>query len=284
MASIAINVVIFTSQIVGGLAAGSLALVSDALHNVTDVVALGLSYGAYRVSRRPPSRTYTFAFLRSEVLAALLNALGLLAISAFIAVEAVQRLSNPQPVAGGLVIGFALFGMLANAFAAWLLRGHGDNLNVRSAIIHLVSDSVASLGVLVAGVLIRLYGWYIVDPIASLALAAWMTYESVGLLRSAAHILMQGVPETVELELVMTAMTEHEHVESVHDLHVWGLSPTNIVLSAHVVVPHSMSRHETSRVLQDLKQMLHERFQVEHATLEIEDADVCAGGACEQEI
>lgn len=281
--SIAINLVIFGSQLAGGLLAGSLALVSDALHNVTDVVALALSYGAYRISQRPASRRYTFAFLRAEVLAALLNALGLIAISAFIAIEAVQRLMNPQPVASGIVIAFAAFGMLANAFAAWLLRGHGSNLNVKSAVLHLVSDSIASVGVLLAGILMRLYGWYIVDPIVSLVLAAWMTYESVGLLRSAAHILMQGVPESVELDMVKAAMVSEPGVEVVHDLHVWALSAESIVLSAHVVVPHAQPQHETTATLQRIKRMLHDRFGVEHATLEIEDEDACAGGDCGQD-
>ena len=158
IASIVMNIVILTVQLVGGALAGSLALMADALHNLTDVASLCLSYGAFRISKRPASPRYTFAFQRAEVLAAVLNAASLIAVSVYVSIEAVQRLANPEPVAGGLVMAFAAFGMIANAGAAWLLRGHGSNLNVRSAVLHLVSDSVASLGVLIAGALMQWFG------------------------------------------------------------------------------------------------------------------------------
>ena len=228
VASLLINVLILTVQLVGGALAGSIALIADALHNLTDVASLALSYGAFRISKRPASSRYTFAYQRAEVLAAVLNAASLIAVSVYVAVQAVGRFANPEPVAGGLVMAFAAFGMLANAGAAWLLRGHGSNLNVRSAVLHLVSDSVASLGVLVAGALMYWFGWYVIDPVVSLLLAAWMIKESLGLLTSAAGILMQGVPEGVELALIESAMTEHPDVQDVHDLHVWAMAPDNV--------------------------------------------------------
>lgn len=280
IASIAINVVIFVAQIVGGLLSGSLALVTDALHNVTDVASLALSYGALRLSRRPPSARYTFAFQRSEVLAAILNAAALVGVSVFITIEAIERLRHPSPVAGGLVMAFAAFGMVANAAAALLLRGHGNNLNLRSAVLHLVSDSIASLGVLIGGAAILVTGWTWVDPAISLALAAWMTWESVGLIGQATHILMEGVPEQIEITMVQQAMAEVDGVDSVHDLHVWAVSSDNVVLSAHVVVdqPHVPT---STAVVVAIKRMLHDRFGVEHATLEIECLEGgCAGTVC----
>jgi cobalt-zinc-cadmium efflux system protein len=280
IASLAINVVILVTQLIGGVLAGSLALITDALHNVTDVASLGLSYGALRVGERPPNARYTFAFQRAEVLAAVVNAAALIGVSVYIFIEAIQRLRHPSPVAGLLVMGFAAFGMIANGLAALMLRGQGKNLNLRSAMLHLVSDSVASLGVLLAGAVIVVTGQTWIDPAISIALATWMTWESVGLIREAAHILMEGVPEEIEISLVEAAMVEVEGVVSVHDLHVWAVSPENVVLSAHVVVdqPHVPT---STRVVASLKAMLHDRFDVEHATLEVECTEGgCAGTVC----
>jgi cobalt-zinc-cadmium efflux system protein len=280
LAGVAINIVITAAQLAGGLAAGSLALVSDALHNMSDVVALSLSYFAYRIGLRQATDRYTFAFRRAEVLAALANSAALIGVSAFIAVEAVRRLQHPEPVSGGLVIAFAAFGMVANAVAALLLRPHDHDLNVRSAVLHLVSDSVASLGVLVGGVLIKVFGWTFVDGIVSLALAAWMVRECISLLRSAAHILMQGVPEDLEMELLVDAMHEIPGVVGTHDVRVWAISSDAIVLSAHVVVDARTSVAGTTETLGAVKRMLHDRFGVEHATLEIECPDGGCAGAC----
>jgi cobalt-zinc-cadmium efflux system protein len=280
IASLAINVVILVAQLVGGVWAGSLALITDALHNVTDVASLGLSYGALRVGQRPPNARYTFAFQRAEVLAAVVNAAALIGVSVYIVIEAIERLRHPSPVAGGIVIAFAAFGMVANALAALMLRGQGRNLNLRSAMLHLISDSVASFGVLLAGAVILVTGWTWIDPTISLALAAWMTWESIGLIREAMHILMEGVPEEIEISLVEAAMGEIEGVAGVHDLHVWAVSTDNVLLSAHVVVdqPHVPT---STRVVTALKRMLHDRFGVEHATLEVECSEGgCAGTVC----
>ncbi len=280
IASLVINVVIVVAQIVGGLMSGSLALVTDALHNVTDVASLGLSYGALRVARRPANARYTFAFQRAEVIAAVINAATLVGVSVFVAIEAVDRLRHPVPVAGWIVIGFALFGFVANSVAAFLIRGQGKNLNLRAATLHLVADSVASVGVVIAGAVILLTGWNWVDPVVSLALAAWMTWESVGLIREATHILMEGVPEEIEVELVGSAIADIEGVVSVHDLHVWAVSPENVVLSAHVVIDATHVAVSTA-VATAVKHMLHDRFGVEHATLEMECGEGgCAGSSC----
>lgn len=280
LVSIAINVAILTAQLVGGILAGSIALMADALHNLTDVVSLCLSYGALRVSKRPASPRYTFAFQRAEVIAAVLNAASLIIVSLYVSIEAIKRLATPEPVAGGLVMIFAAFGMFANAGAAWLLRGHRSNLNVRSAVLHLVSDSVASVGVLLGGALIYWFGWYAVDPIISLALAAWMVKESVGLLRTASRILMQGVPEEIELALLESAIMGQREVVGVHDLHVWAMTPSSIVLSAHIVLACGLSDSQRLAAVMQLKDMLHDEFGVEHATLESETSDRCAGMSC----
>jgi cobalt-zinc-cadmium efflux system protein len=273
--SMVINAIIMVAQLVGGVLAGSLALISDALHNLSDVAALGVSYAAVRVGRRPADERYTFAFQRAEVLAALANAAALIAVAAFIAVEAVGRVMSPRPVEGGLVMAFAAFGMVANAAAAFLLRGRYNDLNLRSAVLHLVSDSVASFGVLLAGLVIRLWSFYLIDPLVSLALAAWMIKESWGLVRSTTHVLMQGVPEAIELRMVEQAIVSVAGVVAVHDLRVWALSSRSIVMSAHIVADRS-DVASTTRVAADVKHLLRERFGVDHATLEIE----CPEGGC----
>lgn len=277
LVSMLINVAIVVVQFIGGVLSGSLALMADALHNLSDVISLALSYGAYRIAQRPASRRYTFAFQRAEVLAAGIAGLALIAVSAYIAVEAIQRLGHPEPVAGGLVVVFAAFGIVANGIAAWILRGNERNLNIRAAMLHLVSDVMASVGVLIAGALVRLFGWYFIDPLVSLALAAWMTVESIRLLSEAARILMQGVPDTIELGMVESAIEDTPGVAAVHDLRVWAVSPTNVVLSAHLVVDDGLSRSETVAVVHAVKVMLHDRFGVEHATLETEGTEECAG-------
>jgi cobalt-zinc-cadmium efflux system protein len=259
---------------------GSLALITDALHNVTDVASLGLSYGALRISGRPATERYTFAFQRAEVLAAIINAGALIGVSVYVAVEAVGRLLHPSPVQGLLVMGFAAFGMVANGLAALLLRGHGKNLNMRSAVLHLVSDSVASLGVLLAGAVIFFTKAYWIDPAISLALAVWMTKESIGLIREATHILMEGVPEEIELGPLQEAIAEINGVAEVHDLHVWAVAPDNILLSAHVVVD-DMHVAAATVVIGEIKRLLHDRYSVEHATIEVECGEGgCAGAAC----
>jgi cobalt-zinc-cadmium efflux system protein len=275
LVSMLINVLIFAAQMVGGVLSGSLALITDALHNVSDVAALGLSYGAWRLGRRPADQHYTFAFRRAEVIAAVVNAVALVGVALYVGVEAVGRILHPQPVAGGMVMAFAAFGAVANGIAALLIRGHGRDLNLRSAMLHLVSDSVASVGVLLAGLVIRLTSLYVVDPIVSLVLAAWMISESWKITRNAARILMQGVPEDLELEAIHDAVVSVDGVESMHDLRVWSVSSDEVVLSAHLVVDRPVLG-EATVVTSEVKRVLHDRFGVEHATIETE----CAEGGC----
>lgn len=275
LAGVGINTGIMLSQIAAGLLANSLALVADGLHNLSDVAALGLSYGAYRLGLRPATERHTFAFKRGEVLAALLNASALIAVAVFVTVDAIGRLRHPEPVAGIIVMVFAAIGVVANGVAAWLLRGQGESLNVRSAMLHLVSDSVGSLGVLVSGLLIELFGWYFIDPLVSIALSAWFVKESVGIVRSAVHILLEGVPEDLDLQQVAEVIKSVSGVVAVHDLHVWALSSESSFLSAHLVL-EDVPLSATGELLCEVKRVLHDRLEIEHATLEVETAETCS--------
>lgn len=272
---IAINLLIFVVQIVGGVLSGSLALIADALHNVTDVASLSLSLVAFRVAKRPADERYTFAYRRAEVLAAAVNATLLLVIATYVGYEALLRTAHPTPVGGTVMIAAAAFGAIANSAAAFLLHTHDGNLNARSAMLHLVSDSVASVGVLLAGIVIRLWSLDIVDPIISLVISVWLFREAWHLVAHTARILMQGVPDDLDMEAVRAAVLAVNGVAELHELRVWALSGTDVVLSAHLVLDRSDISDATG-VVTVVKDVLHDRFGVEHATIETE----CAAGGC----
>lgn len=275
IAGIAINVGIFAIQIVGGVLSGSLALIADALHNITDVASLSLSLVAFRVAKRPADERYTFAYRRAEVLAAAVNATLLLVIAVYVGWEAVLRIAHPTPVGGTIMMVAAAFGAVANGAAAMLLHTHDHNLNRRAAMLHLVTDSVASIGVLLAGLAIRLWSVYLLDPIISLVIAVWMARESWLLVVRASRILMQGVPEDTDLEAIRGAVLGIEGVAELHDLRVWAISSDDVVLSAHLRLDRT-AISDATEVVARVKDVLHDRFGVEHATIETE----CAGGGC----
>jgi cobalt-zinc-cadmium efflux system protein len=261
-------------QIAGGLFANSLGLLSDAAHNASDVVALLVSYLALRLLLLPATPRRTFAFKRAEVLAALANAAALLVVSGWVVYAAILRMGSPPEVLGVWVALFAGLGMAANSASALLLRGYRD-LNTRAAYLHLVADAAFSFGVLVSGGLIALTGWYVLDPVVSIVLAAWMIYESALILRSSLHILMEATPEGLDYEEVRQALTAHPLVKGVHDLHIWALSSTEFALSAHVEVEEP-DLEKLGGLTGRLRARLAEEFAITHATFEVE----LVGAAC----
>lgn len=265
--------VILLIEAIAGYISGSLALLSDAGHILTDMAALGLAWFVTHLSQRPATEQHTFGYQRSRILAALANATVLLLVAAAVAVEAVARLGHPHPVQGGLVILAALLAIGVNSYVAFALHGHEEgDLNVRSALLHVVSDIGASAGVVVAGVFALTLHLYIVDPIVSLLIAALIAYGAWQIIRDTVVILMEGAPRGLDLASVRQAMLEVPGVEDVHDLHVWALSDGYRLLSAHVTVP-DQALADTSTLLADLKFLLHQRFHIEHATIEPECLD-----------
>ncbi len=234
--SLGLNLVITLLQVAGGILANSLGLLSDAAHNLSDVVALGLSLWAVRLGRRPATPRRTFAYKRAEILVAMFNAAVLIAISVYIIVEAVKRLLSPEPVEGLLVVAFAAAGLVINGVAALLLRSHGNDLNLRSAFLHLIGDAVTSLGVMVSGLIVYLSGWNYADPIVSILVSIWIGREAVVIVKKTVNVLMEGTPEGVEFSEVDQAMLAVPGVKGVHDLHIWSISSSDMALSAHVVV------------------------------------------------
>ncbi len=254
-------------EAVAGWWSGSLALLGDAGHMLSDTTALGLAALAAWVAQRPPSARHSYGLGRAEVVAALVNALLMLALVTGIVVHAVERLQNPVAVKGGAVLVVAAIGLVVNVVVALVLSRGGGGINVRGALLHVLGDLLGSVAALLSGAVILYTGWTPIDPILSLLICALILVSALRLLREALHILMEGVPAHLELAAVGRAMAAEEGVHSVHDLHVWTLSSGHVALSAHVVIEELAA---WPRVLPGLQTLLHERFHIDHATLQPE--------------
>ena len=265
LATVAYGVV----EALGGWWTGSLALLSDAGHMLTDGAALGLGAVAAWVARRPPSSRHSYGLGRAEVVAALVNAGAMLVILVALAYEAIVRLREPSPVQGAAAALIAAAGLALNLFFLRRLAPHAHDMNARAARLHVLGDVLGSVAALAAGALIALTGWTRIDPLATLVICALIAFSSVRLLRESLHALMEGVPSGMSVETIGGEMARAEGVVSVHDLHVWTLSGSRTALSAHVVV-RSMAQWE--RTLAGLQRRLHERFGIDHVTLQPETA------------
>lgn len=275
IAGVMVNILIFIAQAIGGILANSLGLLSDAAHNLSDVVSLALSYAAHRAGRLPNTPLRTFAYKRVEVLVALFNSVSLIAVSVYIVIEGVKRLIDPSPVGGSVVMLIAGIGMVANMAAALLLKGNSENVNVRSAFLHLVADSVSSFGVVLGGLIVWRLGWNSADAIVSILLAFWMVKEAFSIVRTTTNILMEGTPDRIGFGEVAVAIGAEQGVESVHDLHIWSISSSEFALSAHLVVGDCFIS-EGAAIIASVKRMLQASFSIGHATLELE----YVGGQC----
>ena len=260
------------TELVGGYLAGSLALLSDAVHMLTDIAALCLSLLTLWISTRPASSAKTYGYLRAEILGALLNGLFLWLLVVFIWIEAVGRLRNPRPVSGLVVMAIAIVGISVNTFSAWMTstgtRGVRERgMAVRAVFVHVISDLVGSVGVLASGALSYFTGWTQADPAVSILIGGLVLYGSWGLVREGVDILMESVPSHIDLDEMRADLLAVSGTEEVHDLHVWCLTTRQIALSAHAVVAADADR---DRVLADMCQLLQTKFDIHHMTLQLE--------------
>lgn len=270
------NIVIVVVQIAFGVRAHSLGLVADAAHNLTDVAALGLSLWALRLIRRRPTDKQSFGYHRSGILAAQANAAMILIATAFITYEGIRRLQHPSPVQGLLVIVVAAIALLANALSAVLVNDRSHDVNMRSALLHMAGDAVASAGVIVAGIIIYTTGrFYLVDPVVSIAIGFIIAWRAVTLLMETTDILMEATPKSLHLPALLDAVCAVEGIESLHDLHAWSLSSELNALSAHLVLTGHPSLEAAQLVGQRVKDLLSQQFAIGHATLELE-CEPCA--------
>jgi cobalt-zinc-cadmium efflux system protein len=267
----AITLAIMVAEVVAGLISGSLALLADAGHMLTDVAGIGLALVAIRLSARPASDDRTFGWYRLEILAALINAVLLFGVALYILIEAWRRLSVPPDIRSGLMLAVAAVGLVANALSARLLmEGQRDSLNMRGAYLEVVGDLLGSIAVIVAGVVIAIWGLQIADPIASAAIGLLILPRTWRLLREAVDVLLEATPKGVDLEEVRRHILEMNGVSDVHDLHAWTITSGMNVVSAHVVVEPGA---DGSHVLDRLGDCLSGDFDIEHSTFQIEPSD-----------
>lgn len=252
-------------EAIGGWFAGSLALLSDAGHMVTDAAALGLALFADRIARRPPSTRASYGYGRAEVLAAFVNAIAMLAVVAAIAVEAVRRLLEPAPVAGGLVIAVGVAGLAVNVVAAWVLARAAGSLNTRGALLHVMGDLLGSLAAVVAGGVILATGWTPIDPILSLAVGALILRSTWQLLKQSTGVLMEGVPAHLDFDAIGRTLAALPGVTDVHDLHVWNTTAEGIALSAHLGITRG---DDWPATLARARRVLADEYGIRHATLQ----------------
>jgi cobalt-zinc-cadmium efflux system protein len=269
---VVLNTAFVIAEATAGIISGSMALVADAGHNLSDVLSLLLAWGAATLASRAPSSRFTYGFKSSTILAALANAALLMVALGAILIETLRRLFDPAPVEGGLVMAVAGVGIVINTATALLfLRGRKDDLNIRGAFLHMAADAAVSAGVVLAGLAILLTGAAWVDPATSLAIVALIAWSSWGLLRDSLKLGLLGVPAGIDEEAVRAFLTARPGVAAVHDLHIWPMSTTETALTAHLVIPQG---HPGDAFLRNLAHDLAHDFRIGHATVQVEtDAD-----------
>jgi cobalt-zinc-cadmium efflux system protein len=273
--SMVINLIIPIVQIIAGILAGSMALISDALHNLSDCTALLISYVALKIGRRGPTLSQTFGYRRLEVMAAVFNTALLFGAGFYIAVESWGRMKNPVPIQGNLVIGAALIGVLANGLSTWMLHGGAkESLNLRGAFLHMWIDTLTSLGVALLGVIWLFHPWYWLDPLVSWIIVLLIMYNGWGILKEALLILMNATPPGIDLEAIQKEVENLKEVEGLHHLHVWNPSVGSIALAAHIIVPDQMLG-QVDALAQEVRAVLLNKFKIDHPILQFE-ATSCA--------
>ena len=256
------------AEAVGGWMTGSLALLADAGHMLADVAALALALFAAWFSARPATPRKTFGYYRLEILAALVNGVALVVISLLILYEAYHRWAEPQPVRSGAMMLVAIGGLVVNALCAYILHGHHEeDLNVRGAWLHVIGDALGSVGAIIAGALMLLWGWYAADPLFSALISLLIVWSSWNLIRESTNVLLEGTPAHINVRAVEEAILETAGVEDVHDLHIWTITSGREALSAHVIHVGGISPPE---LLSELRNKLHTRFGVDHLTIQME--------------
>jgi len=268
---IALNVLFVLVEAYYGWLAGSLALLSDAGHNLSDVLGLLMAWGGFYLARLRPSRKHTYGLGRATIMAAIFNALVLLVAVGGIVWEAIARFSNPVPIEGGIVMLVAAIGVIINGITAWLfMSGSKGDLNLRGAFLHMAADALVSLGVVAAAALFIWTGWTWLDPAISLVIALVILFGTWDLLRHALHLSLDGVPASIELGEVADYLTTLPGVKAIHDLHVWAMSTSETALTVHLVMPDGQPDGD---FLCRIAKALHDEFAIDHTTIQVETGE-----------
>lgn len=265
-----LNFIITIAEIIGGILSGSLSLISDALHNFSDGIAVVISYFAIQIKKKPNTEKHTFGFKRAEFLAALINAAVLVAISIYLFYESAIRLMHPQEVEGGLMTIIASIGLIANIIGTLLLkRDSGSSLNIKSAYLHLLSDAASSAAVIAGGIAIYFFKIYWLDPILTILISVYVLKESFEILTGTLHVLMEGTPSNISMEKVKELVEQIDGVVDIHHLHIWTVGEGDNHIEAHVNI-QNMLTSESDKLRFDIEKLLHDNFGVHHSTIQFE--------------
>lgn len=269
--SIVLNVVITLAQVIGGIISGSLALLSDALHNLSDVLSLLISYIANALARRKASPHRTFGYKRAEIIAAFVNSATLIIVAVFLIKEAIERFLNPESIGSGIVIALSILGILVNGFSVLLLRPDSRrNMNLRSAYLHLFTDMMASVAVLVGGILMYYFQWFWIDPLLTILIALYLVYMGYELLRQSTRVLMLFTPGTIEIQQIVEAICRLDRVKNVHHVHIWQLNEDEVHMEAHIDFTEDIHLSEFDRILDEIEELVYHEFGINHVNIQPE--------------
>lgn len=275
--AVVINLLLTAAQIIGGVISGSLALIADAIHNLSDAIALAIAFIARKVARRPADSTMTFGYGRIEMVAALINYTTLIMVAIYLIYEGIMRVFSPEGVDGWIVVIVAGIALIIDLITAGLTFAMSkDSANIRAAFLHNVSDALGSIAVIIAGTLIILFDWKIVDPIVTLLIAGYILYLSVSEIGPVIRMLMLGTPDGIDVDKIVAAMNDIEGVSGVHHLHVWHMQEHEAALDAHVIIREG-DWDKADAIKANVRGVLHEAFGIDHTTLELE----CSNHPCE---
>ncbi len=269
--SILLNIIITVAQVIGGLISGSLSLLSDALHNFSDVLSLSVSYIADRYSKKDASVEKTFGYKRAEIIAAFVNSATLIIVAIYLIYEAILRFSNQKPIESGLVIWLALLGIIVNGFSVILLyKDSKSNMNMRSSYLHLLTDMAASVAVLIGGLLMKYFEWFWVDSLLTLLIAIYLIVMGYSLLKSSYKVLMLFTPDDLSLEVINEAICKIPGIKNVHHMHIWQLNEQETHLEAHIDFHEDVTLSQFDTVLTKVEELLYHDFGINHVTIQPE--------------
>lgn len=269
--SILLNLVITTAQIIGGIISGSLALISDALHNFSDVLTLVFSLYANKLSKRKASLNHTFGYKRAELIAAFINAVTLIIVALFLIYGAIERFVEPKTIQSNLVIWLSILGIAVNGFSALLLKKDAQhNLNMKSAYLHLFTDMMASVAVLIGGLLMKYFGWFWVDSVMTIAIAIYLIIVGIDLIKSATKILMLFTPDHIDIKELVREVHKIDGVNKLHHIHIWSLNDDELHLEAHLDCSNDIKMSEFNLLLDKIEQVLFTQFHINHINIQPE--------------
>lgn len=273
--TIVLNIIITLSQIIGGIVSGSLALLSDALHNFSDVLALVLTYWTNKIAKKDKNNYKTFGYKRAEILATLFNSATLIGIAIYLIIESLEKFFNPQSVDSILVIGLGILSIILNAVSVLLIKDDThDNMNVKAAYLHLLTDVMTSVAVVIGGILMFYFDLFWVDPLISLLIAFYLIKASYSLLIESINILMQGTPESIDIEEIQKSVENFDEVSNIHHLHLWRLNDHDIHLEAHIDFKENLLLKDVNDITSKIEEYLRTNYHISHITLQAE-YDIC---------